>query len=92
MGRVVFHKERHVIKVIDYSHTPHEVACMMFPSQAFQKLEPNFIHYFLAQENSVLVSGLFDSHKGPAIVRVILAVVMLFMIPLDCSQTYQITK
>ena len=54
MGRVVFHKERHVIKVIDYSHTPHEVACMMFPSQAFQKLEPNFIHYFLAQENSVL--------------------------------------
>ena len=52
--RVVFHKERHVIKVIDYSHTPHEVACMMFPSQAFQKLEPNFIHCFLAQENSVL--------------------------------------
>jgi len=54
VGRVVFHKERHVIKTFDYLHTPHEVACMMFFFSSFHKLEPNFTHYFLVQENSVL--------------------------------------
>ena len=35
----------------------------------------------------LFISGPFDSYKGPAIVRVILAVTMLFMTPLDCYET-----
>jgi len=35
----------------------------------------------------LFISGPFDSYKGPAMARVILAVAMLFMTPLDCYET-----
>ena len=55
MGRVVFHKRKTCNQetwLLAYATW----CCMfdIFSSQVFQKLEPNFIHYFLVQENFVL--------------------------------------